>query len=107
MYPLIGIALYLVWRDHRGTPDGKVGIGLLVTQLGLNAAWSLVAFDSRATGGRGYLVGFVMLLPLVVAITVILAAVIATFVLDLGGDQRNAPQASFSQSGGEIVDEGG
>ena len=44
---------------------------------------------------------------LMVAITVILAAVIATFVLDLGGDQREAPQASFSLSGGTITHEGG
>ena len=44
---------------------------------------------------------------LMVAITVILAAVIATFVLDLGGDQEQAPQASFSKSGGTITHEGG
>lgn len=36
---------------------------------------------------------------LMVAITVILAAVIATFVLDLGGDQQQAPQASFTFEG--------
>ena len=33
---------------------------------------------------------------LMVAITVILAAVIATFVLDLGSNQQQAPQASFN-----------
>jgi flagellin-like protein len=37
---------------------------------------------------------------LMVAITVILAAVIATFVTDLGSDQQQAPQASFSFEGG-------
>lgn len=42
---------------------------------------------------------------LMVAITVILAAVIATFVLDLGGDQQQAPQASFNfeKSGNEVI----
>ena len=41
---------------------------------------------------------------LMVAITVILAAVIATFVLDLGGDQEQAPQASFSfEKSGDVV----
>ncbi|PSP71908.1 type IV pilin [Halobacteriales archaeon QS_3_64_16] len=36
---------------------------------------------------------------LMVAITVILAAVIAVFVTDLGGSQSQAPQASFSIEG--------
>jgi len=44
---------------------------------------------------------------LMVAITVILAAVIATFVLDLGGDQEQAPQASFSLDGNTVTHEGG
>lgn len=74
LYPLMGIALYLVWRDNRRTAGGKVGLGLFVAQLGLNAAWSLVVFGSRATGARGYLLGFVMLLPLVFAVAATLLA---------------------------------
>jgi flagellin-like protein len=45
---------------------------------------------------------------LMVAITVILAAVIGTFVLGLGDQvQTTAPQATFTCSGGDIVHEGG
>ena len=44
---------------------------------------------------------------LMVAVVVILAAVIGAFVLGLGGDQNQAPQASFSVDNGEIIYEGG
>lgn len=43
---------------------------------------------------------------LMVAITVILAAVIGAFVLDLGGSQESTPQISFDfdeKSGGDVV----
>lgn len=43
---------------------------------------------------------------LMVAITVILAAVIGAFVLDLGGNQERVPQASFEfnqDSGGDVT----
>lgn len=42
-----------------------------------------------------------------VAVVVILAAVIGAFVLGLGGDQNQAPQASFSLNGESIVYGGG
>lgn len=44
---------------------------------------------------------------LMVAVVVILAAVIGAFVLGLGGDQSQAPQASFSVDNGDIIYEGG
>jgi len=45
---------------------------------------------------------------LMVAITVILAAVIATFVLGLGDSLSNqAPQASFACDGGGLIHDGG
>jgi flagellin-like protein len=46
---------------------------------------------------------------LMVAITVILAAVIGAFVLGIGGSQEQVPQASFScdASGTEMTHEGG
>ena len=44
---------------------------------------------------------------LMVAITVILAAVIATFVTDLGGEQSSAPQANFQFDETSITHEGG
>ena len=46
---------------------------------------------------------------LMVAITVILAAVIGSFVLGIGGDVQEAPQASFSydSTNGVVVHEGG
>ena len=44
---------------------------------------------------------------LMVAITVILAAVIGSFVLGIGGDVEAAPQASLSIDDGKLVHEGG
>jgi len=44
---------------------------------------------------------------LMVAITVILAAVIGAFVLGIGGSQEQAPQASFGTQGENIIHEGG
>ena len=44
---------------------------------------------------------------LMVAITVILAAVIGSFVLGIGGDVEAAPQASFSVEDGSIIHQGG
>ncbi|ADJ16582.1 TspO/MBR family protein [Halalkalicoccus jeotgali] len=52
----------------------KSDAGFFVAQLGLNSAWSFVVFGSRATGGRGYLVGFVMFVPLVIAVVMTLLA---------------------------------
>ncbi|WP_181692455.1 type IV pilin [Natronomonas sp. LN261] len=44
---------------------------------------------------------------LMVAITVILAAVIGTFVLGLGDQTSSAPQASFTCESGDLVHNGG
>ena len=44
---------------------------------------------------------------LMVAITVILAAVIGAFVLGIGGSQSETPQASFGIQGSDIVHTGG
>jgi archaeal type IV pilus assembly protein PilA len=58
-------------------------------------------------GGEDRAVSPVIGVILMVAITVILAAVIATFVIDLGGNQESAPQASFSLQGDTITHQGG
>lgn len=44
---------------------------------------------------------------LMVAITVILAAVIGSFVLGIGGDVETAPQASLTIETGDLVHQGG
>jgi flagellin-like protein len=44
---------------------------------------------------------------LMVAITVILAAVIGAFVLGIGGSQEQTPQASFEFSGDTVIHSGG
>ncbi|MFW5922479.1 MAG: type IV pilin [Halodesulfurarchaeum sp.] len=44
---------------------------------------------------------------LMVAITVILAAVIGSFVLGIGGDVEEAPQASLTIDGNDLVHQGG
>jgi flagellin-like protein len=63
---------------------------------------------SKLFGGDERGVSPVIGVILMVAITVILAAVIGFFVLDLGSNQEQTPQASFEvQSNGDVVMNGG
>ncbi|WP_254543372.1 TspO/MBR family protein [Halomarina pelagica] len=72
LFALMGVALYLVWRDAGDTPEGKVAVGFFSAQLGLNVAWSFVVFGSRAR--NTYLVGFAMIVPLLLAVAVTVVA---------------------------------
>ncbi|MDX1583990.1 MAG: TspO/MBR family protein [Thermoanaerobaculia bacterium] len=46
LYAMMGFAAWLVWRKA-GWRDGAVPLGLFLTQLVLNAAWSLLFFGLR------------------------------------------------------------
>jgi flagellin-like protein len=59
--------------------------------------------DSENERGVSPVIGVILM----VAITVILAAVIGTFVLGLGDQTSSAPQASFTCQSGELVHNGG
>ncbi len=59
--------------------------------------------NTTSAGGRA--VSTVIGVILMVAVTVVLAAVVGTFVLDLGDDVRTNPQASvsFSEEGNDVT----
>ena len=45
LYILMGIALFLVWRQGWYRRDVRFGIGIFAVQLILNILWSMVFFD--------------------------------------------------------------
>ncbi len=65
LYLLMGIALYLVWR--RG--GNRFALAIFVTQLVLNAGWTLVFFGMRWPAG-----GLAVILALLVAIVATMLA---------------------------------
>ena len=50
LYVLMGIALYLVWRQGWQRPEVRVAVLLFAAQLVLNGLWSLFFFGMRAPG---------------------------------------------------------
>ncbi len=70
LYFLMGLAVYVVWRDARHTQIGKLALGLFGVQLVLNATWSLVVFGTTGTYG----LGFAMFIPLDIAVAATLVA---------------------------------
>jgi tryptophan-rich sensory protein len=73
LYILIGIALFLVWRQGLDRRDVRFAIGIFAVQLVLNLLWSLVFFGLHSIMG-----GFVVILILWIAI---LANMIAFYVI--------------------------
>ncbi|WP_324757862.1 TspO/MBR family protein [Haloarcula sp. GH36] len=47
LFTLLGVALYLVWRDARATHRGAVAIRLFVAQMAVNVAWSPTFFTAQ------------------------------------------------------------
>lgn len=68
LYLLMGVALYLVWRD-RNASWRSVALALFAVQLVLNAAWTLVFFGQQWPLG-----GLAVILALVAAILGTIAA---------------------------------
>lgn len=72
LYAMMGVSLALVWRERKSRA-AKLGIGLFLLQLALNASWSLVFFGRRSP--LGGLVIIVALLVLIVATIVAFARI--------------------------------
>jgi translocator protein len=73
LYILIGIALFLVWRQGLERRDVRFTIGIFTVQLVLNIMWSLVFFGLHSILG-----GFILIMILWIAI---LANIIAFYVI--------------------------
>ena len=73
LYILIGIALFLVWRQGWDRRDVRFAIGIFAVQLVLNILWSLVFFGLHSILG-----GFIIIFLLWIAI---LANMVAFYVL--------------------------
>ncbi len=73
LYILIGIALFLVWRQGIERRDVRFALGIFAVQLILNLMWSLVFFGLHSILG-----GFIIIMVLWIAI---LANMIAFYVL--------------------------
>jgi benzodiazapine receptor len=63
LYALMGVAVYLVWREGTGKPYVKVCLIVFAVQLVLNVLWSLAFF-----GLRSPLAGLVVIVALWIAI---------------------------------------
>jgi translocator protein len=73
LYVLIGIALFLVWREGTDRRDVRAALGIFTVQLVLNILWSVVFFSYHSLLG-----GFIVILILWIAI---LANIIAFYVI--------------------------
>lgn len=65
LYVLMGISLFLIWREGLHRKDVQVAIGVFAVQLIINVVWSLVFFGTHNIFG-----GLVLVLLLWVAILV-------------------------------------
>lgn len=63
LYVLMGIALFLVWREGLDRRDVRYAILIFAVQLGLNIAWSLVFFGLHSIWG-GLVVIFILWLAI-------------------------------------------
>lgn len=73
LYVLIGIALFLVWREGTDRRDVRAALGIFAVQLVLNILWSVVFFSYHSLLG-----GFIVIFILWIAI---LANIIAFYII--------------------------
>ena len=57
LFVLMGIALYLVWRQGVASPEVRIGLLIFVIQLLLNIAWSAAFFALRSPLGGLVVIG--------------------------------------------------
>lgn len=69
LYVMMGVALYLVWREGWTRPDVRLAVMVFFGQLALNGLWSILFFGMRAPGLA--LVEIVVLLASIVVTAVI------------------------------------
>jgi tryptophan-rich sensory protein len=68
LYILMGISLFLVWREGSGNSLVKPAITIFIVQLVLNALWSVVFFGMHSTSGG---LAIIILLWIAIAITIV------------------------------------
>jgi len=67
LYVLMGVSLWLLWRNSNG--QGRLAIGLFFIQLALNAAWSPVFFGMHQIGwGLAIIVGLALAIAATIAV---------------------------------------
>jgi benzodiazapine receptor len=71
LYLLMGISVFLVWRQGLSAPAALPAFILFWTQLAFNALWSIIFFGLKAKGGGLIVIGILWLL--------ILATIIVSF----------------------------
>lgn len=57
LYLMMGVSLYLVWREGASVPRVNFAIGIFGFQLVLNSLWSVVFFGMENPGGALLIVG--------------------------------------------------
>ena len=50
LYILMGVALFLVWRQGLDTPGVRLAVAAFVAQLVLNGLWSILFFGMQSPG---------------------------------------------------------
>ena len=63
LFLLMGVSVFLVWRDRSGSQRGRIALTIFAIQLVLNMVWSIAFF-----GFRSPLAGLIVILVLWVAI---------------------------------------
>ena len=51
LYVLMGVSVFLVWRNGLGSDAARIAFTLFWVQLALNALWSFVFFGMKSIGG--------------------------------------------------------
>lgn len=57
LYFLMGVSLYLVWREGASVPRVNFAIGIFGVQIILNTLWSIVFFGMQSPGGALLVIG--------------------------------------------------
>lgn len=57
LYFLMGVSLYLVWREGASVPRVNFAIGVFGVQIILNTLWSVVFFGMESPGGALFVIG--------------------------------------------------
>lgn len=66
LYLLMGVALWLVWKDEAADPKARrLAIGVFFVQLALNSLWSIIFFGLHSVGGALAEIGVLWLAILV------------------------------------------